>query len=324
MAVTLRDIARKLNLSHATVSFVLNDRRDVSIPETTRKRVMEAAQELGYRPNRAARALVSGRSQTLAIWAPTLDNMLYVAMFNALQRACHRRRHATYFFDGDLASSAGTPFEWPVDGVLTIDAAGEWSDAASSSGLATVNVGVYGDDRSDWVELDLRPGTMAVARALVEAGCKKLAFLSDHLRLDEPSGRYAAFRGVVESAGLKAEGIKVSGPSREEIANALRKSAAKGGMPEGICCTSDTLALAAHSALCDMGLRVPVDVRLAGCDGSCTKDCLPASIMTVRQPIDEACNEAVQVLFERMNSPRMSVRRIRMETSFNGSFPYVS
>ena len=56
MAVTLRDIAKHLNLSHATVSFVLNERLDVAIPDKTRQRVMDAARELGYRPNRAARA----------------------------------------------------------------------------------------------------------------------------------------------------------------------------------------------------------------------------------------------------------------------------
>ena len=71
MPVTLRDIAKRVNLSHATVSFVLNDRQDIAIPQVTRERVMKVAEELGYRPNRAARALVKGQTQMVCLRLPT-------------------------------------------------------------------------------------------------------------------------------------------------------------------------------------------------------------------------------------------------------------
>src|SRR5581483_7026429 len=67
MPVTIRDVARRLNLSHTTVSRVLSGRADISISETTRQRVEKAAKEMGYSPNRIARALVTGRTHVIAI-----------------------------------------------------------------------------------------------------------------------------------------------------------------------------------------------------------------------------------------------------------------
>ena len=68
MSVSIYDIARELNLSAMTVSRVLNQPERSSVAAATRERVIKAANEMGYRPNRNARALVSGRTDTIALW----------------------------------------------------------------------------------------------------------------------------------------------------------------------------------------------------------------------------------------------------------------
>jgi LacI family transcriptional regulator len=62
------DVARRAGVSRTTVSFVLNGRKDVSIPATTRQHVLDVAREMGYQPNIAARALVTGQTQVVAVW----------------------------------------------------------------------------------------------------------------------------------------------------------------------------------------------------------------------------------------------------------------
>jgi LacI family transcriptional regulator len=68
MSITIIDIAKRLGLSDSTVSRVLNSRRSHLISEGTRKKVLSAAAEMGYRPNKMASALVTGRSHTVAFW----------------------------------------------------------------------------------------------------------------------------------------------------------------------------------------------------------------------------------------------------------------
>ena len=116
MAVTLRDIAKSLNLSHATVSFVLNERHDVAIPDTTRQRVFVAAREMGYRPNRAARALVMGRTQMIALASPPVNRSPYGELFERFVATARLSSYETLLMD------LGSSVEWAVDAMLQIDA----------------------------------------------------------------------------------------------------------------------------------------------------------------------------------------------------------
>ena len=78
MAVRLQDIARKLDMSSMTVSRVLNRAAGASIAPETERRVRQAAAEMGYRPNRHASALATGRTYTIAIWISHLQTSVYM------------------------------------------------------------------------------------------------------------------------------------------------------------------------------------------------------------------------------------------------------
>src|SRR5580765_4186369 len=75
--VTMKDVAKRAGVSQPTVSFVLNDRRDVSIAEATRQRVLAAAAELDYRPNRAAQSLRSNKPFTIGVIADEIVSRPY-------------------------------------------------------------------------------------------------------------------------------------------------------------------------------------------------------------------------------------------------------
>ena len=75
--VTMKDVAKRAGVSQPTVSFVLNDRRDVSVAEATRARVLEAARELNFQPNQAARALRSNKSYTIGVIADRIISEPY-------------------------------------------------------------------------------------------------------------------------------------------------------------------------------------------------------------------------------------------------------
>lgn len=121
MAVTLRDIARHVGVSHATVSFVLNHRTDMGITDATRQRVLRAAQELGYRPNRAARALTTGKTEMLAVCVPSLILSPYYAEFvYHIQVAASEQEYETVLWQS-LPQKRKLPKHLHVDGFILAD-----------------------------------------------------------------------------------------------------------------------------------------------------------------------------------------------------------
>lgn len=120
MPVTLRDVAKRLDLSHATVSFVLNDRRDVAIPERTRERVKAMAIEMGYRPNRAAQALVRGRHDAIAVVTALPLDDFGTGLLRAAEAALKERNLEPVWLFPTRPSATLPP---TVDGVLRIDGA---------------------------------------------------------------------------------------------------------------------------------------------------------------------------------------------------------
>jgi LacI family transcriptional regulator, sucrose operon repressor len=85
MQVTIQDIAEKLSISNSTVSRVLNNRGMDFISEATRKRVLKAVDEMGYRPNRFARALATGRTHMVALVLPSMYEPYYAQVIRNLQ-----------------------------------------------------------------------------------------------------------------------------------------------------------------------------------------------------------------------------------------------
>ena len=150
MPVTLRDIARRVNLSHATVSFVLNGRMDVSIPAATRERVAAAAREMGYRPNRAAQALVRGRANSVALWAPASGSSVGAHIQRELARLAWDAGYELSIRLFAIEERADAPprglDDWPVDGLFVLNGpAPSILSAEPRGGIPIVSLGTRWD-----------------------------------------------------------------------------------------------------------------------------------------------------------------------------------
>lgn len=152
MSVTLRDIATRLNLSTATVSFVLNERRDVVISDATRQKVFEAAREMGYRPNRMARALVSGRTQMLAVSLPAIKHPYYISLFHSLFDAAQERGYGVLVYQSTTGHTRRA-FDWPVDGATLVDSPFLTNRKELPPDLKVVTLGALTDPEHDRVRL---------------------------------------------------------------------------------------------------------------------------------------------------------------------------
>jgi LacI family transcriptional regulator len=334
MRVTLRDVARRLNLSDATVSRVLNGRDDPFISEATRQRVKAAAEEMGYRPSRTARALVTGRTHLISLWMLDLYSPFYAQVVYqvANQLRPHPYQMLVTLTDRDPRSPAEMRdlASWGVDGILAhentpfLDA---FREANPSFRTPIVTMGSHSRPPQgiDQVGIDLYSGTVEAVRHLVDRGGgvrrrtpgsaarHRVAYLVNERSNFPDKHRSAAYHAVLRAAGLPPECIVTPDQSREGARVTVSDYVSDHGCPEAIFCHNDDMAIGAYLGLRDSGVRVPDDVALVGCDGIDDTEWLECPISTIAQPLDQMAALAWEFLQRRIDDPNTPLQQAMLQ-----------
>lgn len=308
MAVTLRDIARKLDISHVTVSLVLNDRRDVQITDETRERVLNMAKQLGYRPNHAARALALGATQMIALWMPSPAKLYYGKVFDTLYGLTRAIGYETVFCLADYFDGSRKPYDWPVDGIIAVDTHELLGRSELPKGMPVVTLGAHPDIRTDSVSVNILEGARMATSHLLDVGCRRIAHVTTERPLAERRGRASAYRARLRAEGLKPEMILCPPGGQAHVRTAVVEYLQNFGVPDGLFCYSDEFAFATMRALADLGLRPGIDVRVIGFDDVPEAQYSNPSLSSVAQPVEEMCRKGIQLLVNRIQNPKR-VRR---------------
>lgn len=304
--VTIRDIARELDLSHTTVSRVLNGREDINIPERTRLRVLEAAQSMGYQPNRAARALATGKTHMLTLLMPNLRSPFYLETLR-----CSDAWLAEHGYGLDSISMQRTDAHaWQSDGMLALDRTPEevlkFIAANRLSGTPVVYLGTVPTPGCDNVYVDLRPAAREAVESLVASGRRHIVHL--HLPGNDRGAKPDTYGDVLREAGLSPVLICSGDGSKESIRLAVMNYCATHGSPDGIFAEYDDLAIGAYCAMRDLGRRVPDDTAIIGCDGVVDTECFESPLSTIVIPVEEMCDSACEFLLRRIEDPETGIQ----------------
>lgn len=302
---TRNDVAALANVSGCTVSYVLGGRTDVVIADATRDRVIAAAKQLGYRPNRAARALVTGSTQVVSLLAGRLSPY-YTMVASHLQDRAKADGFQVLLSDTEMSQGPQSGGVWSGDGIIAIDYA-EQVDAylQTHPDLRTplVSIGAFHLEQVDYVGVDLYRGTREAIAHLLKQGCRRIAYIrgeDPRVRTDPRSLGYA---DAIREADLPVEEIVLSGSTRSRGRADIRTYIQERGCPDGLLCHNDELALGIYRGLLDLGLRVPDQVKLVGCDGIEEIEYLERPITTIVQPVEQMCRMAWDFLKNRMIDP---------------------
>ena len=301
-AVTIRDVAKRCGVSPMTVSFALNDKPG-EVSALVRDRVRAVALELGYRPNAAARALVTGRSHAVTLWMKTLFPPYSAQIIHHVRRQAESDGVMTHIWDMGAASAFP---QWPSDGVLALEGRAlvdSYFDAFPAPPLPLVSLGGDCSRRRDFVALDLHTGAVEALQHLIATGCRRIVYLLPARgdRVDE--GRRDAYHEVLDAAGLPTERILTSDSRRAEAVEAVTAHIRAHGPPDGLFCYNDDMAIGANLALRELGLSVPADVALVGCDGIEETEYQFPALSTISLPLEEMCRLGWEFLQNRQNDP---------------------
>lgn len=309
------DVARLAGVSQATVSYVLNQRPDQIIREETRQKVLDAVQALGYQPNHAARAMVTGKSHMVALWVPNS----YRSVFNHVIQQMMRCAEASNFHiiivqikteTAETLKTNGLLSVGNVDAILALDARDLVDEIVAKHAGAPpiVSIGPAYSTHTDHVGVDLHDGSLQAVRHLVERGCRRIAFAGLKDKMEPGDPRYDAYLEATAEAGLKPEIIPLEVGDYEGGYQVLRGYFQAGHRLDGLFCWNDETAIGANRALADMGLRVPDDVAVMGSDGTRETAFAVPTISTMAQPFDDMCRLAWEFLQNRLNSPNLPLQ----------------
>lgn len=317
--VTLKDIAKRLDVSHATVSRALNDASDPFISEGTRRKVREMAAELGYRPNNAARVLATGRTGLLALWlwSEHVQGSYHAVVSQRMHAEAMRRSYQLIVDLVGYQTLEMPAFDaWNVDGIIAHESAPAILAQLKGGSRPPTPIVATGAfhllEGVDQVSVDIIQGARDAMRHLVAQNRRRIMYLTDDLPQRKADARYVAYTEAMEAAGLELEFLEANGP-RSAVRAIVRDYVAAKGCPEAILCHNDDIALAAYRGLCDLKIRVPDQVALIGCDGIEETEYLEVPLTTIAQPFDEVFAIACQFLEQRIEDPSRPLQRASLK-----------
>lgn len=311
--VSMADVARELNVSKATVSYVLNGREGHYVGESTRNRVLQTAQQMGYRRNRAAQALAGRRSYLIELGVYHFYPSYYARLLDAFDRQLRPTPYDLHIVNlarGDDESHVAPDGDWPVDGIIADTHLSEPMLLPHlQRGVPIVNIGMRYNTDLDHVFVDLMPALLEALRHLAAHG-RRVAYAAPPYGgspPEFPDPRYPAYRQVMQESGLTEEMIVTPESEGETFRPAVRQNVrdyiAQNGCPDAIFCHNDEGAIATLAALRDLKLRVPDDVMLIGCDGIEDTAYHHPAISTIQYPFDEVARLAWEFLSRRIEQP---------------------
>jgi len=301
----MTDVARLAGVSHQTVSRVLNDHPNVK--EQTRLRVRAAIAELGYRPNKAARALVTGRSQVIGIVAQ--NSTLYgpASLLAAFEQAAAEAGFAVSVgsvgrLDREsIAGAVERHLDQRVAGLVVIAPVASAGEALEHMPAGVPLVTIDGDPRRSHalVTVDQVAGARAAVQHLLDAGHRTVWHVSGPADWYDAAGRIEGWRQALHAAGAE-----VPPPLPADWSAAAGYSAGQmlARMPEvtAVFAANDHLALGILRALSERGRRVPRDVSIVGFDDVPEAAYFIPPLTTVRPDFDAVAQAGLDLLLAQL------------------------
>lgn len=318
MPVTIRDVAKRLNLSIYTVSRALDGYDDVA--DSTRQRVIDMAKEMGYTPSRAARQLRRQRAEAIGYIIPAggphftdpffsafigglgdeatsqnYDLLVSTAQpDSAAEKEIYQRWVQGHLVDG-LVLSRMRLIDWRADFLLE----NNFPFAAHGRTLKSENF--------PYIEMDSRTGFAMLVQHLVERGHRRIAYIGAPSIFTLQADRYAGYCDGLAAAGIAfdADMVGEGDLSRNGGYLAAQQLLALPTPPTAIVGANDMTAVGAMRAARECGLVVGRDLAVAGYDGTEDLEHSQPPLTTLKQPVYETSRQLVEILVGRIKGESM-------------------
>ena len=301
----MKEIAEAAGVSVATVSKILNG-QDGHISAATRQRVQDIVARTGYVPNAIAKGLKQNRSKMLGFVLPDISNPFFPSVAKGMEEKAHAYGYGVLLVNtNDSVSSEKEALRFlssrQVGGIVFARAL--QSDHLEKC-IETDTPIVVVDRALDFdapgmgrITVDTAAGIRASTTALIQAGCRRIAYISARYR--SRTDRYFGYCAALEDAGLPLdEAIIYKDAFTFETGYAGIQQVWKQGAIDGVVCGNDLIAVGVMSWFRENGISVPEQVRIMGFDDIYFSQYMTPPLSTVRQPAYEMGQEAAKMLID--------------------------
>lgn len=292
--VTIYDLARKLNISIATVSRALKD--DPVVSKKTKKKIFDLAEEMGYRSNHFARNLRNQRTDTIGVIVPRLNSYFMSTVIAGIEQVANNEGFNLIISQSSESAqkemnSAKTMFNNRVDGLL-VSLAYDTDDISHFESFYKKNIPIIFFDRvaeQDMctnVLIDNRKAAYEATRHLIQQGCRQIAHITATPKRNVYIDRLEGFKKALADHDLPYtdDQLIIGNLSQEAGAAAAEELLQKAVRPDGVFVANDNCAVGCMLSLKQAGIRIPDDIAFAGFNNDPVSKVIEPNLTTINYP----------------------------------------
>lgn len=324
---TLREVARKADVSITTVSRVINDSDKVNAD--TRERVQKAMRILNYQPSRVAQRLrgSKGRSKLLGLIIPDIQNQFYSNIVRGIEDVSYDKDYAVILCNSDENPNKERFYlevlrSESVDGVILppIHQHGKVIDSLIENGIPLVCVDrKLARESVDTVVINNHGGANTAVSHLISLGHQRIAIITSSPQFSSFKEREEGYKKALSDNGIPVDQqlIKVGDPRSSDDGKKLTKELLQmSPAPTALFITNNLMSLGALEAINEANLNIPNDISLIMFDDMPWATAINPPLSVVRQPAYEMGRRAAELFFQRVSDPGREPVTIVMEPKF--------
>jgi DNA-binding LacI/PurR family transcriptional regulator len=315
------DVAARAGVSKTTVSHVINNTRHVE--EDTKQRVLQAIDELGYRPSAAARSLTTNRTETIGVIVSDSSNYFFAEVLRGIEDVLRLENYALLVCNTAEILEREEHYldiliRQRVDGIIAAATSRKWETLKQVEALHIPIVFVdrlFEGLNAPYVGVDNKKGASLGAGYLVECGHGEIGILAGFERLSTMRERLEGFRETLQEHDipLPEEWAVPSPLTIQGGREAMKQLLALPHRPTAVFLNNNLLALGALLALKDLSLRCPQDVALVGFDDHPWAAVSDPPLTVVRQPAEQIGRTAAEILLALLRGERADETNVWLE-----------
>ena len=319
---TIKDVAKRANVSTTTVSHVINKTRFVA--EETRNAVWAAIKELHYSPSAVARSLKVNHTKSIGLLATSSEAAYFAEIIEAVEKNCFQKGYTLILGNAwnnieKQRAYLSMMAQKRVDGLLVM--CSEYPESVLSMleeyrhiPMVVMDWGEARADFTDSVIDNAFEGGYMAGRYLVERGHREIGVIPGPLERNTGAGRLAGFMKAMEEALITVpENWIVQGDFEPESGyRAMQQIVSQPHRPTAVFCGGDIMAMGALCAADELGLRVPQDISVIGYDNVRNARFFTPALPTIHQPKDSLGETAFNMLLDRIVNKREQSQSIEV------------